>query len=53
MASLEWVRATENHCLVGPAGTGKLHLLLGVGHAAVAAGLRVGYLVAADLVETL
>ncbi len=50
---LEWVRAHENLCLVGPAGTGKSHLLVGLGHAAVAAGYRVRYLTAADLVETL
>jgi DNA replication protein DnaC len=36
-----------------PAGTGKSHLLVGVGHAAVAAGNRVRYFAAADLVETL
>jgi len=53
VASLEWIRAAENLCLVGPAGTGKSHLLVAVGHAAVAAGLRVRYFVAADLVETL
>lgn len=53
VASLEWIRAAENLCLVGPAGTGKSHLLVAVGHAAVAAGLRVRYFAAADLVETL
>jgi DNA replication protein DnaC len=53
LASLEWIRATENLCLVGPAGTGKSHLLLALGHAAVAEGLRVRYFVAADLVENL
>ena len=53
LASLEWVRAHENLCLVGPAGTGKSHLLVGLGHAAVAAGYRVRYFTAADLVETL
>jgi DNA replication protein DnaC len=50
---LEWVRAPENLCLVGPAGTGKSHLLLAAGHAAVEAGHRVRYLSAAELVETL
>lgn len=25
LASLEWVRAAENTCLIGPAGTGKSH----------------------------
>ncbi len=53
MAGLEWIRAKENLCLVGPAGTGKSHLLIGVGHATVQAGLRVRYFTAADLVETL
>jgi DNA replication protein DnaC len=53
LASLEWVRAAENLCLVGPAGTGKSHLLIALGHAAVAEGLKVRYFAAADLVETL
>lgn len=53
LASLEWIRATENVCLVGPAGTGKSHLLIALGHAAVDAGHRVRYLSAADLVEAL
>jgi DNA replication protein DnaC len=53
LASLEWVRAKENFCLVGPAGTGKSHLLIAVGHAAVDAGHRVRYFTAAELVETL
>lgn len=53
LAGLEWLRAAENLCLVGPAGTGKSHLLLGLGQAAVAAGRRVRYFVAAALVETL
>jgi DNA replication protein DnaC len=45
VASLAWIRATENLCLVGPAGTRKSHLLVAVGHAAAAAGLRVRYFV--------
>jgi len=53
LASLEWVRAAENVCLIGPAGTGKSHLLVGLGVAAVQAGHRVRYYTAADLVETL
>jgi DNA replication protein DnaC len=36
-----------------PAGTGKSHLLLALGHAAVEAGHRVRYFAATDLVETL
>ena len=53
LTSLEWIRATENLCLVGPAGTGKSHALIALGHAAVAAGMKVRYFVAADLVDTL
>jgi len=53
LASLEWVAAQENLCLVGPAGTGKSHLLVALGIAAVTAGHRVRYYTAPDLVETL
>jgi DNA replication protein DnaC len=53
LVALDWLRAAENLCLVGPAGTGKSHLLTGLGIAAVEAGQRVRYAVAADLVETL
>ena len=53
LASLEWIRATENLLLVGPAGTGKSHSLIGVGYRAIERGLRVRYFVAADLVEAL
>ena len=53
LASLEWITARENLCLVGPAGTGKSHLLIALGHRAVAEGLRVRHFAAADLVENL
>ena len=53
LASLEWVHAKENLLLVGPAGTGKSHALVGCGVRATEQGLRVRYLVAADLIETL
>jgi DNA replication protein DnaC len=53
LAWLEWIRAAENTCLIGPAGTGKSHLLVALGVAAVEAGHRVGYFTAAELVETL
>ena len=36
LTSLEWIRATENLTMVGPAGTGKSHTLIALGHAAVA-----------------
>ena len=53
LASLEWIRAAENVCLIGPPGTGKSHMLLALGEAAVQAGHRVRYFTAADLVDTL
>jgi DNA replication protein DnaC len=53
LASLEWIGAHENLCLVGPAGTGKSHTLIALGMAAVKAGHRVRYFTAAELVETL
>jgi DNA replication protein DnaC len=53
LASLEWINAKENPCLVGPAGTGKSHILIALGHAAVNAGRRVRYFTAAELVEAL
>jgi DNA replication protein DnaC len=53
LASLEWIPARENLALVGPAGTGKSHLLVALGVAAVNTGHRVRYFTAADLVETL
>jgi DNA replication protein DnaC len=53
LGTLEWIRARENLVLVGPAGTGKSHLLVALGLAAVEAGSRVRYLAATDLVETL
>lgn len=53
LASLEWIAARENLCLVGPAGTGKSHLLVALGHTAVDAGHRVRYFSAAELIETL
>jgi len=53
LASLEWITAAENLCLVGPAGTGKSHLLVALGMAAVHAGHKARYLTAAELTETL
>jgi DNA replication protein DnaC len=53
LASLEWIRAAENYCAIGPAGTGKSHSLVAFGVAAVQAGHKVRYFTAADLVETL
>jgi DNA replication protein DnaC len=53
LASLEWIRAAENYCAVGPAGTGKSHSLIAFGVAAVHAGHKVRYFTAAELAETL
>jgi DNA replication protein DnaC len=53
LASLEWIAAKENPCLVGPAGTGKSHTLVALGHKAVEAGYRIRYFSAAELVDTL
>ncbi len=53
LVSLEWIGARENLCLVGPAGTGKSHLLVALGHEAVAQGHRVRYFSAPSLIETL
>src|SRR5262249_257045 len=53
IASLEWVRARETLVIVGPGGTGKSHVLIGIGLRAVEHGLRVRYSGAADLVEQL
>jgi DNA replication protein DnaC len=53
LSSLEWIRGKENVCLIGPAGTGKSHMLVALGVAAVEAGHRVRYFTAAELVETL
>jgi DNA replication protein DnaC len=51
LITLEWIHRAENLCLVGPAGTGKTHLLVALGHAAVNAGRRVRYFTAVDLIE--
>jgi DNA replication protein DnaC len=53
LASLEWIRGAENACLIGPAGTGKSHVLVALGVAAVEAGHKVRYFTAAELAETL
>jgi DNA replication protein DnaC len=53
LASLEWITAKENLVLVGPAGTGKSHVLVATGIAAVQAGHKVRYYTAADLVDAL
>ena len=53
LCSLEWITARENVTLIGPAGTGKSHTLIALGHAAIQAGRKVRYFTAAELVESL
>src|SRR5258706_568795 len=53
LATLEWITARENLCLVGPPGTGKSHVLVALGIAAVHAGHKRRYFTAADLTDAL
>lgn len=53
LATCEWVRRGEPLCLIGDSGTGKSHLLIGLGAAAAMAGFRVRYVLAAKLVNEL
>jgi DNA replication protein DnaC len=53
LITLDWVRQANNLCLVGPAGTGKTHYLIGLGRAAVEAGRKVRYFTAVELIEHL
>ena len=53
LGSLEWIRTQHNLAIIGPPGTGKSHVLIGLGHAAVHTGHKVRYFTAADLVDTL
>lgn len=53
LASCDWVRAGTPLCLIGDSGTGKSHLLIGLGSAAAVAGFRVRYTLAAKLVNEL
>ncbi|WP_329321589.1 IS21-like element helper ATPase IstB [Streptomyces sp. NBC_01262] len=53
LATCEWIRKGEPLCLIGDSGTGKSHLLIGLGAAAAMAGFRVRYALAAKLVNEL
>lgn len=53
LASLEWVGQARNLALVGPPGTGKSHLAVALGRAAVDAGHRVRFFRADALIEQL
>jgi DNA replication protein DnaC len=53
LAKCDWVRKGEPLCLIGDSGTGKIHLLIGLGTAAAEAGFRVKYTLATKLVNEL
>ena len=53
LTTLDWIDQAHNVCLVGPAGTGKTHYLIGLGRAAIEAGRKVRYFTAVELIEHL
>lgn len=53
LATGEWVRKGQPLCLIGDSGTGKSHLLIGMGTAAAEKGFRVKYTLATRLVNEL
>ena len=53
LSSLEWIQHHRNVALVGPPGTGKSHLCVALGRAAVEAGVRVRFFRADALIEAL
>jgi DNA replication protein DnaC len=53
LARCAWVAAGQPLCLIGDSGTGKSHLLIGLGIAAAETGHRVRYTTAAALVNEL
>ena len=53
LATCDWVTARSPLCLIGDSGTGKSHLLIGLGTAAAMAGHRVRYTLAAKLANEL
>jgi len=48
-----WVASGQPLCLIGDSGTGKSHLLIGIGTAIAEAGLKVRYTTTANLVNEL
>ena len=53
LARCEWIERKENVIALGPSGTGKTHVALGLGLAACQKGLPVSFITAASLVHEL
>jgi len=53
LATCNWIRRAEPLCLIGDSGTGKSHLLIGLGIAAAEQGFKVKYTLATKLVNEL
>jgi len=53
LAGCGWINKGQSLCLIGDSGTGKSHLLIGLGTAAAHQGHRVRYVLAAKLVNEL
>jgi DNA replication protein DnaC len=53
LATCAWVKLRHSLCLIGDSGTGKSHLLIGLGTAAAEAGYRVHYTLASQVVNEL
>jgi DNA replication protein DnaC len=53
LVTCAWVKAGHPLCLIGDSGTGKSHLLIGLGTAAAETGYRVRYTLASKLVNEL
>ena len=53
LATGDWIRKGAPLCLIGDSGTGKSHLLIGLGTAAAEKGFRVRYILATRLVNEL
>lgn len=53
LAEPAWVKAGNPLCLIGDSGTGKSHLLIGIGTAIAETGLKVRYTTTANLVNEL
>src|SRR5690606_9699356 len=53
LARCEWIDRRENVIALGPSGTGKTHVALGLGLAACQKGLPVSFITAAALVNEL